>query len=461
MSAQPVWYYRFIIRLLQPLYRLNLWYQAHIKGKKSHYHQEIAQRFAKIYPPKPSLAPKGVIWCHAVSLGETNTIAPLLEALMADGYGIWLTNTTKTGFDRAEQRFAEGIKSGQLSHSFVPVDTPAVINRFLNHVQPIAALFVETELWANSLAILKQRNLITILVNARLSEKSFLGYQKIAKISRNMMENLDLIIAQDADSAKRFRQLGASSAKIRLTGSLKWAVELPKSMPDPKSTATKSDFTADLTQFVQDLTFENRPIWVAASTHEGEEQSVLLAQKKLIETKITSTKTQNQAKDPLLILVPRHPERFDSVAEQVQKSGLNLARRSQNQAITPETQVYLADTMGELPKWYALADVAFIGGSLVNIGGHNPIEAVAVGVPVLMGQYTQSCQTLVDKLAQAGALQVIDQLYPALHQWLSQPVMSKQAGKVGQMVFEQEKSVLQKQLTIIEQALNEDRVKSE
>ena len=251
VAVKPPWYYRVVIAILKPLYRLQVWQRSH---KHDNYRQEVAQRFGKHYPSPPIASPlhdvtnkpiradsktkTKIIWCHAVSLGETNTIAPLLDALLARGYQIWLTNTTQTGFARGASRFAHEIAQGRMSHSYVPVDSPAVIDTFLTHVQPVTALFVETELWANILYHLSARGIPSILVNGRLSLSSFHSYQKIAAVSTSMMQNLTLIIAQDNDSAKRFRQLGANSSQIRVAGSLKWVINTPKATTSPSAKTT-------------------------------------------------------------------------------------------------------------------------------------------------------------------------------------------------------------------------------
>lgn len=413
-SSRPVYtsplYYQFAIGLLKPLYRLQVWRRSH---KRDNYRQEVEQRFGKNYPSRPSVQPaldttvvndvphanKGVIWCHAVSLGETNTVAPLLDALLADGYKIWLTNTTQTGFARGASRFAADIAHGRMSHSYVPVDSPAVIERFLAHVQPVAALFVETELWANILTKLSENRIPSILVNGRLSASSFKSYQKIAAVSGSMMKNLTLIIAQDNESAKRFRQLGAHSAQIRVAGSLKWVINTPKVANKDADISKKydhNDIQKQKVELADKLGVVGRSIWVAASTHNGEEDTVLaLHQQLLSDPALANT---------LLIIVPRHPERFDEVAELIQKTTLKMVRRSTDETINADTQVYLADSMGELMTWYALADVALVGGSLVDVGGHNPVEPASVATPVIMGCYTQSCQSVVDKLSEVGAL---------------------------------------------------------
>ncbi|WP_350558925.1 3-deoxy-D-manno-octulosonic acid transferase [Psychrobacter sp. CAL346-MNA-CIBAN-0220] len=483
------WYYRLIITLLKPLYRLQVWRRSH---KRDNYQQEVAQRFGKHYPPRPLAdvdktatnkidVNNAVIWCHAVSLGETNTVAPLLDELLVQGYQIWLTNTTQTGFARGASRFANDIASGRMSHSYVPVDSPSVIKTFLAHVQPIAALFVETELWANILTVLSQQNIPSILVNGRLSAASFTRYQKISAVSRSMMQNLTLIIAQDDESAQRFQKLGAYRSQIRVAGSLKWVINTPKLASIDKEKpliASKEDITKPELEKIE-LENINRPVWVAASTHSGEEDTALLWQQQLL--------SNPQLADTLLIIVPRHPERFDEVADLVQKSGLQMARRSSNDTINPQTQVYLADSMGELMTWFTLADVALVGGSLTDIGGHNPVEPASVATPVIMGLYTQSCQSVVDKLAGVGALyqphnefyrpitldkqsaeqykslpilQATDAdadvdalIYEQLQFWLSHPQVAKRAGRAGAELTVQQQSVLTRQLLMIEKVI--------
>lgn len=511
----PPLYYQLIIGLLKPLYRLQVWRRSH---QRDNYQQEVEQRFGKRYPARPladatrttkSEASKGVIWCHAVSLGETNTVAPLLEALLAEGYQIWLTNTTQTGFARGASRFADEITQGRMSHSYVPVDSPVVIETFLAHVQPMAALFVETELWANILTKLSEHHVPSILVNGRLSAASFKSYQKIAAVSTSMMKNLTLIIAQDNESAKRFRQLGAYSAQIRVAGSLKWVINAPKlaagasvteaaDIQGEHTTVQTSHLAHRQVELAEKLGIVGRPIWVAASTHSGEEAVALSLHQQLLSNPALA--------NTLLIIVPRHPERFDEVATLIQNTTLKMARRSREEAISIDTPVYLADSMGELMTWYALADVALVGGSLVDIGGHNPVEPASVATPVIMGRYTQSCQSVVDKLSEVGALYqpqnpcyrpvtveevatngptvtAIDEqvathnkaninqelstnqapsgkqsaandddktrIYQQLAFWLSHLELAKQAGHAGEQMTKQQQAVLTRQLTMI------------
>lgn len=339
MQATPL-YYRLAMSLLKPLYQLKL-------ASKTTLPNEKQQRFGQVFPEIHTRQP--IIWCHAVSLGETNTAEPILRDLLAQGYALWVTNTTHTGFNRVEQLFAPEIAASKVYHSFVPVDSKAVIDKFLAHVQPVAALFIETELWGTTLAELNNRQIATILVNGRLSEKSFKGYQKAAKLSQSMMENLSLIIAQDSDSAKRFRQLGATSDKIRIASSLKWS---SKTNPLMLSRAEKLRESWHLS---------DRAVILAASTHEGEELAIL--------DSFLTVKAQYANRHPLLIIVPRHPERFDDVAKLIDSKNLPVIRRSQDGEPAKNESVYLADSMGELGVWYALSDIAIVGGSLVNIGG--------------------------------------------------------------------------------------------
>ncbi len=491
------WYYQPLIRLVKPLYQIMVW-RRHQTAQQTdvpiaNYQDERNSRFGYRYPAPPQLpahfstlaatsrvtatalsaTPQQTyvglsIWCHAVSLGETNTIAPMLQLLLQRGATIWLTNTTQTGFARAEILFSAAITSRQLVHTFVPVDAQTVVEKFVEHAQPNLALFVETELWATTLEVLAQRQIPSVLVNARLSQKSFKRYQKFAALSYSMMQNISLIIAQDDESAKRFRQLGAAAAKIRRADSLKWS---SGQMPSASLEASVPVMPA----FAQDPAALKRPIWVAGSTHAQEEQGLLQVQQRLIQ--------QAALKNTLLIIVPRHPERFAAVASLLDASGLVVHRRSHAEHITLNTQVYLVNSMGELEQSYQLADVAFVGGSLVNVGGHNPIEASRLAKPVVMGPYTQSCQTLVTELGNVGALQVVsdpnnltaapkrvtgrvkgsvtaplregllESLQAMVTQWLMHPDQAKQAGKRGQALVIQKQAAMSQQLAMIDTLL--------
>lgn len=472
-AKKPPLYYRLLIRIAQPFYRWWLWYR-HQRCANPYYEQEIADRFGQRYHTKQQAPTSlltsdklmtdeltsdklmandtsnklagvntdfGCIWIHAVSLGEMNTIAPMLRAFLALGFDIYLTNTTHTGHARGRSLFAKEIANGRVRHGFVPIDEPKVIQAFLKQVLPVATLFVETELWANTLYELKRCCIPTFLVNARLSAKSAKRYQTFAKLSQSMMHNLTGIIVQDVLSAQRFRQLGAT--QTMLAPSLKWQIQ-----DNHRDEHVDFGFLLQTQQTKQAGENVSRPIYVLGSSHAGEEALFLAVHQRLL----------SDFADALLILVPRHPERFNDVASLLNVSGFTWQRRSNNpkQMIATDIQVYLADSMGELMGFYALADVAVVGGSFVNIGGHNPIEAVQLGVPVIMGAYTQSCQSIVDELRQVGALwqlaidktqeQAIEQVTQQLHIWLTEPKQALQAGMSGQALVQSHQHAQQQQM---------------
>lgn len=402
-AHKPPSYYSFIITLLRPLYRQWLMYK---KDTLPHYDDEMAQRFGERYPSVPA---GRVIWCHAVSLGELNTAYSLLQILLSHGFVLFITTTTQTGYSRISELFDGEIAKKQVAYSFVPIDDRAVIKRFLAHVRPVMALFIETELWANTLYALKQQHILSVLVNARLNDKSYRNYAKFAKVTQSMLENLSLIIAQDTQSAKRFAKLGADDNKIKQAMSLKWATK-PIDPILPKVQL-------------------NRPVWVAASTHEGEEAICLLAHQAILQT----------YPNALLLLVPRHPNRFDAVHQLCLDSGLNTTRRSTItlDVLDEKTQVYLADSMGELLIWYAIGDVAFVGGSLVDKGGHNPIEPAYFAKPMIVGQYTKNCDVLVDEFIKMAAMVKIfdgSELAGAVLTWLDDKKANEKGKKAKQLV---------------------------
>lgn len=436
---KPPFYYSVAICLAMPLYRYMVYKKSH---RLSSHEREIDERFGKAYLPIPTTKSrtdnashvptspphrKGLIWCHAVSLGELNTAYPLLTILLNQGFDLWITSTTQTGFDRVATLFQDEM-GVRVNHSFVPVDSPKVFKRFLAHVQPMMAVFIETELWANMLYELRRQGILAVLVNARLTEKSFLGYARFGRLSRSMMANLTAIIAQDDASVERFIGLGADANKVHVANSLKWASVVRLSKDNERLLAQ-----------VRAWDFGNRPIWLAASTHEGEENFMLEAQHIL----------RQSDQNPLLILVPRHPERFESVASLCQASGLTTHRRSKNEQIDTSTQVYLADSMGELLAWYAMCDVAVVAGSFVDVGGHNPIEPASFAKPVVMGKFVKNCELLVRQLSSVNALVQADSSPDAIAQtvrsWLFDDKLAKQAGEQGAAVVAKKQKAAQVQ----------------
>ncbi len=419
-AVYPPWYYRTAIAVARPLYRLFL---ATKRAKLPYYEREIAERFGTNYKrPQPTVGTK-VIWCHAVSLGELNTAYPLLKSLLDEGYGLFVTSTTQTGFKRALYLFDHEIDTGQVVNGFVPIDDLAVVYRFLVQVSPTVAVFVETELWANTLYCLARYDVPSVLINARLVDKSLAGYQRFPKLAKSMMANLSLVIAQNESSLQNFIQLGLHPDKAVVADSLKWS--------QPSLITGVPSVEVDI------AIPKDRPIWIAASTHDGEEQVCLALQKRFFD--------EHRA---LLILVPRHPERFGDVYQLCLSLNLKTARRSKDEPITADTQVYLADSMGELMYWYARSSVAFVGGSLVPIGGHNPAEPASLGVPVVMGKYTEACQLLLQELMEVGAaVQVGDKsdvtgLSHAIEAWLFDKALATKAGQAGKQLAKQKSQAL-------------------
>lgn len=349
---------------------------------------------------------QSAIWIHAVSVGEVVAAEPLVRALRAaqPNATLLITTMTPTGSEQVRRLFGTEVR-----HVYVPYDLPLAVRRFLRRSRPRLALIMETELWPNLFHACRRRGIPVIVANARLSERSAAGYARVARLTRATLRDVSVIAAQSVADAQRFQQLlglkgsepfdvavrqidgdtldqRALTPLIQVTGSIKFDLRLPDGLRE-QAAQLRRDIGAQ------------RPVWIAASTHEGEEEQVLEA----------FTRVRAQLADALLLLVPRHPERFARVAALCEKRGLSLVRRSEHAPCTAQTAVFLGDSMGELPLFYAAADLAFIGGSLVPTGGHNPLEAAALGVPLLFGphmfNFAEISQTL---LRESAALPVRD-----------------------------------------------------
>ncbi|MCE5362072.1 lipid IV(A) 3-deoxy-D-manno-octulosonic acid transferase [Pseudomonas anguilliseptica] len=344
------------------------------------YAKRVGERFALGLPP---LKPGG-IWLHAVSVGESIAAAPLVRELLAryPQLPITITCMTPTGSERIQAMFGGGEYAGRVQHCYLPYDLPWAAARFLDQVKPKLAVIMETELWPNHIHQCAKRGIPVVLANGRLSERSARGYARFAKLTAPMLAELDLLAVQTALEAERFRSLGARPECVEVTGSIKFDLTI-----DP-ALLTRAAALREQWQATQ------RPVWIAASTHAGEDEIVLAAHRELL--------THNP--DALLILVPRHPERFNAVFELCQRQGFSARRRSTDEALLTSDQVLLGDTMGELLFLYALADIAFVGGSLVANGGHNLLEPAALGKPVLSGPHLFNFLEIAAQLRAAGAL---------------------------------------------------------
>jgi 3-deoxy-D-manno-octulosonic-acid transferase len=344
------------------------------------YAENIGERFGH-YAAKPT---RPVIWLHAVSLGETRGAEPLVNALLEKypEHCLLLTHMTPTGREAGHTLFG-----GRVLQAYLPYDTPGTTARFLDHFSPRIGLLMETEIWPNLIHACRKRGVPLLLVNARMSERSAKGYARVSSFVRQVLNELTAIVAQTDSDAKRFLALGA--AQVTVAGNLKFDIEAPAGQ-----IVLGGAFRA---------AYGARPVILAASTREGEEERVLDA--------------AHAAAVPglLVVVVPRHPQRFDDVAKQIAARGLALQRRSQlgaspaPGAVAESTQVVLGDTLGELFAYYLSADIAFVGGSLVDWGGHNLIEACAAGAPVLVGPYTMNfAEATASALGEGAALRVAD-----------------------------------------------------
>jgi len=378
------------------------------------------------------------IWVHAVSVGEVRGAAPLILAL-ADRYPkhrIVVTTMTPTGSNQVRELFG-----ARVSHCYVPYDFPVAVRRFLDRVRPEAAIVAETEFWPNLFAECHKRGVPLLLVNGRVSQASMRGYLRVPKIARSMLAHVDLLCAQTGVDAQRLRNLGAPAERVRVTGNLKFDVELPAALRS-EADVLRGHWGRD------------RPVFIAASTHAGEEREVLRAFEEL---RLTWPNL-------LLVIVPRHPERFGAVTRLCRRSGYRVAQRSRCPSALPAgTSILVGDTMGELQRLYAAADVAFVGGSLVAHGGQNPLEAFAVGVPVVFGPHMFHFEEIsVMALDRGAARQVHDAagLSEAIGLYLEQPALRSAAGRAAHTLVAENRGALDRTLGHIEGVLREALVSS-
>ncbi|QXH56157.1 lipid IV(A) 3-deoxy-D-manno-octulosonic acid transferase [Pseudomonas maumuensis] len=410
--------YTLLFHLGLPLVALRLF----LRGRKAPaYRARIAERFACGLPPMR----QGGIWVHAVSVGESIAAAPLVRALLKQypDLPITLTCMTPTGSERIRAMF-DG--EPRVQHCYLPYDLPWAAGRFLDHVRPRLGIIMETELWPNHIHQCARRGIPVALANARLSERSARGYARFAGLTRPMLEEMSLIAVQTATEAERFRVLGARQECVQVTGSIKFDLKVDDQL------------MLRARQLREQWGASQRPIWIAASTHDGEDGLILEAHRQLL----------NVHSDALLVLVPRHPERFATVHE-LCAGQFSTVRRSTGDVVTARAQVLLGDTMGELLFLYALADIAFVGGSLVATGGHNPLEPAALALPVLMGPHVFNFLEISAMLREAGALQQVDDaegLVAAVRRLVELPQDARRMGEAGRAVMQANQGALQRLL---------------
>ncbi len=326
--------------------------------------------------------PEGpLVWIHAASIGEALSVLSLIDRLLAERPALSILVTT--GTVTSARLLADRLPSDRAWHQYVPVDHPAFVRRFLDHWHPNLAIWIESELWPNLISSARDRDIPLLLLNGRMSQRSFRGWQRWPALIRPLLQSFDLCLAQDQAQAQRFAGLGAVS--VDSVGDLKSAAA-----PLPV------DFQKLETMRQQVGT---RPHWLAASTHHGEEAAAAAVHRQLALSR----------PDILTIIAPRHPARGDAIVSLLAAQGLTVARRSRTEPITTGTQIYLADTLGELGLFYRFADIAFIGGSLAPVGGHNPLEAALLDCAILYGPDMSNCAAIADTLARdGGAMEVAD-----------------------------------------------------
>ncbi len=410
--------YNVLLYLLSPIIWLYFGYRG-LKDRR--YWQGLWQRLGFV----DNLAVDRPIHLHCASVGEAIAAIPLIKQLTIDypEYHLLLTTTTPTG--KAE--IANIIKQLQLNHAYccyLPIDWRGAVNRFIRKLQPSVSILMETEIWPNLTRQLKVNNIAVVLANARLSEKSLAGYLKRASFSKSLFANLTLVAAQYASDRERFLSVGLNQQQVQIVGSTKFDIQL-----------TPSTLSEQL-KFRQ-LVANDRPCWIAASIHPDEFDAILNCHRKLLET----------IPNLLLIAVPRHPEAFPVFKTACKSIALDFASRSSLQTPTAETSVLVGDTMGEMLLLCGAADVAFVGGSLIPRGGHNPLEPAVCGIPVAMGSscynFSDVCEILQshDLLTQVDSAQ---QLADYIVSCLSNQTKLQKIKMLSQQVFKENRGSAEK-----------------
>jgi 3-deoxy-D-manno-octulosonic-acid transferase len=413
--------YSALLWLLLPYVFIHLWWRAR---KQPEYLEHVGERFGRYR----FRCEKPVLWLHTVSVGETRAAVTLVQSLRKryPEHQILLTHTTPTGRAASEQLFGDSV-----IRVYLPYDYPFAVNRFLRHFKPKVGVLLETEVWFNLIQACHINKIPLLLLNARLSEKSAARYARYPQLVRDSLRELHLIAAQTEDDAERLARLCGRS--IPVMGNLKFDIEPPPAM-------------LVLGRSLRELFGLHRPVFLAASTREGEEALLLDAL------------PQASVPDLLVVIVPRHPQRFDAVATLIEQHGLRYRRRSSNIAIDASTQVVLGDSMGEMFAYYAACDVAFIGGSLLPFGGQNLIEASAVGKPVLIGSHTYNFAQATEMAIACGAAMQIanaDELVRQLNLLLHDAIRLAKLGQAGLQFVKDNQGATEHAATLIDAALKD------
>jgi 3-deoxy-D-manno-octulosonic-acid transferase len=378
----------------------------------------------------PTLAGRP-IWIHAVSVGEVQAAEPLVQRLLAHRPqpSLILTTATPTGLGRARQLYRDRVQL-----SYVPFDLPGSVRRFFDRLQPRLAIILETELWPNLYAECGRREVPLVLASARLSPRSIGRYRRLAPLFRPALARGIVIAAQTGTDAERFRSIGAAPERMHVTGNIKFDFQ-----PPPGIEARGVQW--------REQEAPGRAIWVAGSTHEGEEDLVLDAHRRVLA----------RFPDALLVLVPRHPQRFDAVRELLAKRDEAFAARSSGGAVDPAIRVLLGDTMGELMMFYAASDVAFVAGSLVPVGGHNLLEPASLGRPVLTGPHNFNGADIARLLLEAGGARTVadtGELAEAVVELLGDAGLRARIGAAGRAVLDANRGAIDRLLALVNPLLD-------
>ena len=420
--------YTFLAYLIMPLVLIRLCWKAYIRKQKV---SRLKERFGYV-----DTRNQGGIWLHAVSVGETIAAVPLVKKLQAQypELPIVITTMTVTGAERVAALFDD-----RILHCYVPYDLPAALHRFITRKKPKILIIMETEIWPNLLSVCQQRKVPILLANARLSAKSLRGYQKIGFWMRKLLPALNYIAAQTKDDAERFSALGASPQQLVITGSVKFDMTVPESARQQAQVFSER--------------FGMRPVWIAASTHEAEEDIIVRSAHQVLQ----------QLSDALLLWVPRHPERFSKVMSLAKKQGFTVGLRSSEEVIPPTTQIVIGDSMGELLAYYAASDVAFVGGSLVpTLGGHNLLEPAMLNLPVISGPHLFNFTEIFRLLQEADAMRIVhdaESLANSVITLLQDGALRARLGSRGLQVVQQNLGAVDKHMALIAALLNHQEEK--
>jgi 3-deoxy-D-manno-octulosonic-acid transferase len=417
--------YTWFLRLLMPYVLLRLMWRG---LRNPDYWRRIPERFGFIDP----LPPPRVIWIHAVSVGEVRAAAPLVHELTVrcPEYRLLITTMTPTGSAQVRELFG-----GSVAHCYAPYDYPGAVKRFLGRANPVMAIVMETELWPNIFHLCRARAIPVFVTNVRMSESSMRKYWRFASLARATLQQVSRFAAQSSADAQRLLTLGAAPESVEVTGSIKFEINMGASMRE----------AAEVLRLGWG---QDRPVWLAASTHEGEEEMVLAA--------LAELKKQARFANMLLVLVPRHPERFAAVARLCRKQHRIALRSETPGMLDPSVEILVGDTMGELQLFFGAADVAFIGGSLVPTGGHNLLEASAVGKPVVFGPHMFNFQEISQMTLERGAgvqVQSPYQLVSAVSDFLGNANRRDSAGLAGRKMVEENRGALMANMRLIEELL--------